>query len=624
MQKCNRHVYRGLQSRKIPALRHWPPTYRITVRHLISQPVAPANIAAAEVGLRSAALLINSQNACIPLLSCYSVNNTAYEYGGYFAANVFEMDETLVTREMFLEMSSSGAADSSPRSATGGREDFRGSALFSQSHAVNRRELGTPLLKQKKKFPAATGCLLSQLKATTGPAFSVRSLPTPYLGFEPRNSRIPDRRRTNRLSHGSLTPLVLDDLLITVVLPPRERKSRSFEVDGGFVSRAVKNQQTDNYASCLSFRRHRHALRCEAQPKIIPAGNVPLECKRETGDPRENPATSGIVRHESHMRISGNDAVGSRTWFTKESTTEREVHKRLNIGRDVVVVRLFTSHQGEPGSFPGFFTYGNSSGRCRWLVGFLGDLPFPRALHSAAAPYSLRFTLVVYLKTSMLRATQISPITYRRNNYGAAPECKGVGIRGYPRENPADFPWGNQFVRRRSRVREADEIDFEGVYTEVTFAIGSQFIRHALDDSAPTADLQENNKRIPYCKMWDSTGATANVTCRPAASPDTILTREIPGVTSPEIESDSPRWEATSLTTTPPRPSVQMELFADKIDLKRVYTEVAFAIGSEFIIHALDDSAPIVDLQGNKKRIPYCQMWGNTGATASNKHLRFD
>ncbi|KAJ8885985.1 hypothetical protein PR048_012191 [Dryococelus australis] len=52
----------------------------------------------------------------------------------------------------------------------------------------------------------------------------------------------------------------------------------------------------------------------------------------------------------------------------------------------------------------------------------------------------------------------------------------------------------------------------------------------------------------------------------------------------------------------------------NQIDFKRVYTEVTLAIGSEFIRHALDDSTPIANLQGNKKRIPYCKMWGNTGA----------
>ncbi|KAJ8866249.1 hypothetical protein PR048_032092 [Dryococelus australis] len=37
---------------------------------------------------------------------------------------------------------------------------------------------------------------------------------------------------------------------------------------------------------------------------------------------------------------------------------------------------------------------GNRSERCRWPVGFLGDLPFSAPLHSGVAPYALRFTLI--------------------------------------------------------------------------------------------------------------------------------------------------------------------------------------------------------------------------------------
>ncbi|KAJ8891334.1 hypothetical protein PR048_010850 [Dryococelus australis] len=53
--------------------------------------------------------------------------------------------------------------------------------------------------------------------------------------------------------------------------------------------------------------------------------------------------------------------------------------------------------------------------------------------------------------------------------------------------------------------------------------------------------------------------------------------------------------------------------------IPRVYSEVTLAIGSEFIRNTLDDSAPIADFQGDKKRIPYRQMWGNTGATANEQ-----
>ncbi|KAJ8886050.1 hypothetical protein PR048_012256 [Dryococelus australis] len=142
-----------------------------------------------------------------------------------------------------------------------------------------------------------------------------------------------------------------------------------------------------------------------------------------------------------------------------------------------------------------------------------------------------------------------------------------AGEKGDHREKPANqwhhpparFP--HTKIRKRPRPKPnafalggmRDKVDFKRVYTKVTFANGSEFIRHALDDSAPIADLQGNKKRIPYCQMCGNTGATAN--------------------------------EQTS----------------------------------EFIRHAFDVSAPIADLQGNKKQIPYCQMLDNTGVTANEQ-----
>ncbi|KAJ8894910.1 hypothetical protein PR048_000217 [Dryococelus australis] len=81
-------------------------------------------------------------------------------------------------------------------------------------------------------------------------------------------------------------------------------------------------------------------------------------------------------------------------------------------------------------------------------------------------------------------------------------------------------------------------------------------------------------------------------TRRPAASSGTIPTNGNPGATPPGIESGS---------------------LEDKIDFKHVYTEVTFDIGSQFIMHALDDSEPIADWQGNKKRIQFCKgsYWCN-------------
>ncbi|KAJ8870643.1 hypothetical protein PR048_029666 [Dryococelus australis] len=58
------------------------------------------------------------------------------------------------------------------------------------------------------------------------------------------------------------------------------------------------------------------------------------------------------------------------------------------------------------------------------------------------------------------------------------------------------------------------------------------------------------------------------------------------------------------------------------LDTPNTCTLVTFAIGSQFIRHALDDSEPI----GNTQRVPHCQVWSNIGYSLKqqpmNKHLR--
>ncbi|KAJ8871020.1 hypothetical protein PR048_027323 [Dryococelus australis] len=54
-------------------------------------------------------------------------------------------------------------------------------------------------------------------------------------------------------------------------------------------------------------------------------------------------------------------------------------------------------------------------------------------------------------------------------------------------------PHENKFETHSKPVFRVDKIDIKHVYTEVDFVTGSQFMRHALDDSEPIADLQGNN-----------------------------------------------------------------------------------------------------------------------------------
>ncbi|KAJ8874477.1 hypothetical protein PR048_025337 [Dryococelus australis] len=97
-------------------------------------------------------------------------------------------------------------------------------------------------------------------------------------------------------------------------------------------------------------------------------------------------------------------------------------------GASSCCISLLASHQGDPGSIPGWVTpdfHLWESSRTMPLVGgfFLGDLPFPPPFHSSAAPYSPQSSLSA-LKTLTLRAVQnlSTPSQYERK-----PPFKGWG-----------------------------------------------------------------------------------------------------------------------------------------------------------------------------------------------------
>ncbi|KAJ8867707.1 hypothetical protein PR048_031510 [Dryococelus australis] len=90
-------------------------------------------------------------------------------------------------------------------------------------------------------------------------------------------------------------------------------------------------------------------------------------------------------------------------------------------------------------------------------------------------------------------------------------------------------------------------------------------------------------------------------------SSGSILLHSTPGVPEYDSRYGYPGFGFPWFSETTPR-ECWYRLFTDKIDFKPVCTEVTIAIASEFIMNALDDSEPIADLQGNKKRTQYCQV----------------
>ncbi|KAJ8886124.1 hypothetical protein PR048_012333 [Dryococelus australis] len=91
---------------------------------------------------------------------------------------------------------------------------------------------------------------------------------------------------------------------------------------------------------------------------------------------------------------------------TMKSNAWSTVTERLACSRPTNAIRVKS-----PAGSLRIFPCGNRAGRCRWLAGFLGDLPFPPPFHSDAAPYSPQSPSSA-LKTSMLSAVQISSLTH--------------------------------------------------------------------------------------------------------------------------------------------------------------------------------------------------------------------
>ncbi|KAJ8881019.1 hypothetical protein PR048_017492 [Dryococelus australis] len=107
--------------------------------------------------------------------------------------------------------------------------------------------------------------------------------------------------------------------------------------------------------------------------------------------PEKSPPTSGIVRHDSHLRRSGVNRTGIEPGSPWEAS------------RAAVVERLARSPPTKENRvlFPAgslrIFVSGNRAGRCHWSAGFLGNLP---PFHSSAAPYSPKSPTSA-LKTSL-------------------------------------------------------------------------------------------------------------------------------------------------------------------------------------------------------------------------------
>ncbi|KAJ8869282.1 hypothetical protein PR048_030854 [Dryococelus australis] len=103
----------------------------------------------------------------------------------------------------------------------------------------------------------------------------------------------------------------------------------------------------------------------------------------ETGDPRENTPTRGIVRHDSHMLKSESNPVGNRTRFALVGgESSNHFSRRGNRCHGGRAVSLLTSRQGQLGSIPSRVVFRFSQ------VGIVSEVAADKGVFSGVSRFS--------------------------------------------------------------------------------------------------------------------------------------------------------------------------------------------------------------------------------------------
>ncbi|KAJ8878851.1 hypothetical protein PR048_019440 [Dryococelus australis] len=277
------------------------------------------------------------------------------------------------------------------------------------------------------------------------------------------------------------------------------------------------------------------------------------------GDPRENPPTSGTVRHDSHMLKSGVNPAGNHTRFAlvAESLTESRKLQQID----------------------------SSPHSCPLSVVMQARVP-TRAAHDAKCVISIlrRVSEEIWaaLYIEVMRANE-----EEGGEYGAAPKFKYRGNERFPRK-PA-----NQWHTDLPSLRVLKVPPLRELVLSVTWRVSlTEYVEQArrsrkgktpVDPTCCSATVEQPSFVTAYktsemhtCSLsvvqlwsmtlnWYSRIADTGIkgrgkqkipeqSCRPTASSGTLHTYENSRVNWPGIEPGSPWWEASSSTAQPPRP----------------------------------------------------------------------
>ncbi|KAJ8873892.1 hypothetical protein PR048_024728 [Dryococelus australis] len=286
---------------------------------------------------------------------------------------------------------------------------------------------------------------------------------------------------------------------------------------------------------------------------------APVQCFARRGDERVY----------SHVSIAPSAPTTFRPQTCKIPSTRRQALRR-------------TEFNPRPGHR--IFASGNRAGRCFWSAGFLGDLPFPPLLHSGAASYSLQSPSSA-LKTSLLRAAKISLLTsvfyitlWSRAAGGAKLSGSGMTSGAHRCAGPRKRNVFNSHNAHRAGPRRACQCGLQYAHARRSHS-GSTLVRRNTSGQErrvtsepqivpgvrrgfePRTSRTANRRRTSRLRRGKSATNRAKKCLQGWPNGRFLKTSLTSGIVRHNShlqismrDPGSPRWEASSLATTSPRP----------------------------------------------------------------------
>ncbi|KAJ8893902.1 hypothetical protein PR048_006503 [Dryococelus australis] len=149
---------------------------------------------------------------------------------------------------------------------------------------------------------------------------------------------------------------------------------------------------------------------CACIPALLHTHLASPSSALKTRDIKSRP---NLYTHTLTLHVLVCSPIGSHYTGQAHCSANVRYWRSLHDWVGATVAERLASHQADPGSIPGgslrIFACGNRAGRCCWLAGYVGELPFPSPFNSVATPYSYQSPSSA-LKTSILRADRSSAL----------------------------------------------------------------------------------------------------------------------------------------------------------------------------------------------------------------------